>query len=115
MILVAVVAFAFLTLVLFRPGLLRRRLIAAAFAVVGIVAALITNAVTQDSFLVAAACIIPVLVGLLLQELLDGVTAAATTQRARSRERQVREQVRTPEERERARRERDRDRDRIAA
>jgi hypothetical protein len=114
-ILVAVVAFAFFTLVLFRPGLLRRRMIAAAFAVTGIVAALIANAVTHDSFLVAAACMIPVLVGLLLQEMLDGVTAAASTQRARSRERRAREQVRTPEDRERARRERDRDRDRIAA
>lgn len=115
MILVAVVAFAFFTLVLFRPGLLRRRMIAAAFAVVGIMAALITNAVTQDSFLVAAACMIPVLVGMLLQEMLDGITVAASTQRARSRERRVSERGRTPEERERARRERVRDRDRLAA
>lgn len=90
-------------------------MIAAAFAMVGIVAALITNAVTRDTFLVAAACLIPVLVGMLLQEMLDGVTAAASTQRALSRERRVSEGARTPEERERARRERDRDRDRLAA
>ncbi len=115
MILVGVVAFAFFTLVLFKPGLLRRRMIAAVFAVIGIGAALVANAVTHDSFLVAAACMIPVLVGLLLQEMLDGVTAAASSQRARSRERRVRERARTPEERERARRERDRDRERIAA
>jgi hypothetical protein len=102
-------------LVLFRPGLLRRRMIAAAFAVIGIGAALVANAVTHDSFLVAAACMIPVLVGMLLQEMLDGVTAAASSQRARTRERRVQQRARTPGERERARRERDRDRDRLAA
>jgi hypothetical protein len=109
-ILVAVVAFAFFTLVLFRPGLLRRRMIAAAFAVIGIGAALVANAVTHDSFLVAAACMIPVLVGMLLQEMLDGVTAAASSQRARSKERRISQRARTAEERDRARRERDRDR-----
>jgi hypothetical protein len=114
-ILVAVVAFAFFTLVLFRPGLLRRRMIAAAFAVIGIGAALVANSVTHDSFLVAAACMIPVLVGMLLQEMLDSVTEAASSQRARARERRVRQRERTPEERERARRERDRDRERLAA
>jgi hypothetical protein len=106
--LVAVVAFAFLSLVLFRPGLLRRRAIAALFATVGIGAALIANAVTHDPFLVGAACAIPVLVGLLLQEMLDGLSAAAAH---RSQRQRIRE--RTAEERERARR--DRDRDRLAA
>ena len=85
-------------------------MIAAAFAVMGICAALVANAVTHDSFLVAAACVIPVLVGMLLQEMLDGVAAAAATQRSHSRERRARLQARSPEERERARRERDRDR-----
>ena len=74
-------------------------MIAAAFAAIGIGAGLTANAVTHDSFLVGAACMIPVLVGMLLQEMLDGVTAAASTQRARSRERRVREGARTPEER----------------
>jgi hypothetical protein len=114
-ILVAVVAFALVLLVLVRPGLLRRRMIAVAFVAIGIGAGLTANAVTHDSFLVGAACMIPVLVGMLLQEMLDGVTAAATTQRARSRERRVQEGARTPEERERARRDRDRGRDRLAA
>lgn len=90
-------------------------MIAAVFAVAGIVAALVANAVTHDSFLVAAACMIPVLVGMLLQEMLDGAAAAASSQRTRSRERRARKRTRTPEERERARRERDRDRERIAA
>jgi hypothetical protein len=80
--LVAVVAFAFLCLVLFRPGLLRRRAVAALFAAVGIGAALIANAVTHDPFLVGAACAIPVLFGLLLQEMLDGLAAAAGGARA---------------------------------
>ncbi len=85
------------------------------FAVVGIVASLVANAVTHDPFLVGAACIIPVLVGLLLQEMVDGVSAAAATQRSRSQARQAVEQERTPEERERARRDRDRSRGRLAA
>jgi hypothetical protein len=108
--LVAVVAFAFFSLVLFRPGLLRRRAIAGAFAAGGIVAALVANAVTNDTFLVAAACLIPVLLGLLVQEMADGVAAAASSTRdqRRRRRRQVRE--RSAEERERARRERERER-----
>jgi hypothetical protein len=105
--LVAVVAFAFLCLVLFRPGLLRRRAVAALFAAVGIGAALIANAVTHDPFLVGAACAIPVLFGLLFQEMLDGLAAAAAAGRRSGRQR-VRE--RTPEERERERARRDRDR-----
>ena len=115
MILVAVVAFAFLSLVLLRPGLLRRRAIAGAFAAVGILAALVANAVTNDSFLIAAACLIPVLVGMLAQELADGVSAAASTQRSRRLRRQERERARSTTERERARREREEQRSRIAA
>jgi hypothetical protein len=107
--LVAVVAFAFLVLVLLRPGLLRRRAIAAMFAAVGVGAALVANAVTNDQFLVAAACVLPVLLGMLLQEMADGVSAA-TSQRSRRRRR-----PRSNVERERARRERERSRDRIAA
>jgi hypothetical protein len=107
-ILVAVVAFAFLVLVLVRPGLLRRRAVAALFSAIGIVAALVANAVTGDQFLVAAACVIPVLVGMLMQEMVDGVAAAAAAAEARAKRR--RRRPRTPEERERARRERERDR-----
>ena len=115
MALVAVVAFAFLTLVLIRPGLLRRRAIAALFAVVGIAAALVANAVTHDSFLVAAACLIPVLAGMLIQEMVDGVHEAASHGRSRHRERSAARRARSVDERERARRERERSRQRIAA
>ncbi len=111
MLLVAVVAFAFLVLVLLRPGLLRRRAIAATFAAFGIVAALVANAVTSDPFLVAAACALPVLLGLLLQEMLDGVVAVTSSQRSKRRD----GHRRTPEERERDRARRERDRQRIAA
>ncbi len=111
MLLVAVVAFALFSLVLLRPGLLRRRAIAAGFAASGIVCALVANAVTNDAFLVAAVCVIPVLMGLLVQEMADGISAAATSTRSRRRERRIR--PRSAEERERARR--DRERDRIAA
>jgi hypothetical protein len=104
--LVAVVAFALLMLVLLRPGLLRRRAVAAVFSVVGIGAALVANAVTNDQFLVAAACVLPVLLGMLLQEMADGVSAAASSQRSRRRRRRQR----SPLDRERARRERERDR-----
>jgi hypothetical protein len=103
--LVAVVAFALFVLVLLRPGLLRRRAIAAVFAVVGISAALVANAVTNDQFLVAAACVLPVLLGMLLQEMADGVAAATASQRSKRRRRE-----RSPQERDRARRERDRER-----
>lgn len=106
MILVAVVAFAFFVLVLVRPGLLRRRAIASVFAGVGIVAALVANAVTNDEFLVATACVLPVLLGLLLQEMAEGVTAANASRKRKRRRRRER----SPEERERARRERERQR-----
>lgn len=108
MLLVAVVSLALFSLVLFRPGLLRRRAIAGLFAAGGIVGALVANAVSNDSFLIAATCVIPVLVGLLVQEMADGVSAAAATTRSRRKRSSAR--ARSALERERARRERERDR-----
>jgi hypothetical protein len=104
-IIVAVVAFVLLTLVLVKPGILRRRPIAASFAAGGVIAALAANAVSNDAFLVGAACVLPTLVGLLLQEMRDGVAEAAAAQRERQRRRRHRE--RSVLERERARRERE--------
>jgi hypothetical protein len=83
------------------------------FAAMGIVASLIANAVTHDQFLVGAVCVLLTLVGMLLQELTDGLAAAGEAERARRRRR--RQRARSEAERERARRERERDRDRIAA
>ena len=104
MIIVAVVAFVLLTLVLVKPGILLRRPVAALFAAAGVLVALAANAVSNDLFLVGAACVLPTLLGLLLQEMRDGVAQATALQRERSRQR--RHRARSGTERERARRER---------
>jgi hypothetical protein len=104
-ILAAVVSLVLLTLVLVKPGILRRRPVASIFAAGGVIAALVANSASDDSFLVGAACVLPVLIGLLLQEMRDGVAAAADSRRARNRRRRHRE--RSASERERARQERD--------
>ncbi len=105
MLLAAVVSLVLLTLVLVKPGILRRRPVAALFAAGGVIAALVANAVSNDAFLVGAACALPTLVGLLLQEMRDGAAVAAATRRERERRKRHRE--RSLEERERARQERE--------
>jgi hypothetical protein len=100
-IIVAVVALVLFTLVLVKPGILRQRPVAALFAAGGVLAALAANAITNDPFLVGAAGVLPTLLGLLLQEMRDGVAQAAAAKRERSRRRRHRE--RSALERERAR------------
>jgi len=104
-ILAAVVSLVLLTLVLVKPGILRRRPVASLFAAGGVIAALVANAVSDDPFLVGAACVLPTLLGLLLQEMRDGVAAAAATRREREHRKRHRERSAT--ERARAREERD--------
>jgi signal transduction histidine kinase len=85
----------------------------------GMIAALIAWTITSDAFLIAAAGLVPLLVGLLALEISDTLSLVSRpsreARRARLVEQRERDRRREQHERERARRRRERERDRLAA
>jgi hypothetical protein len=89
----------------FVPGLRRSPVL---LALAGLVAALVARSITQDSFLVVAAGVLPVLVGLLVREMTETLDLVAEPRREIRRVRRLerRELERRREARERERRRR---------
>lgn len=114
---VPLLAFGFgLVLIALVPGL-RRLPVLVLFA--GAIAALIAWTMTADAFLIAAAGLVPLLVGLLALEISDTLNLVSRPRREARRtrllEERERDRRREQRERERTRRRRERERDRLAA
>lgn len=93
----------------FVPGLRRLPVLV---VLAGLLFALVARAMTGDAFLVAAAGLVPLLLGLLALEIKDTLSLLSAPSREQRRERRLaeRERDRRRERRERERRRRERDR-----
>ena len=87
------------------PGLRRLPVL---MLLAGTIAALVARTITTDAFLIAAAGLVPLLVGLLALEIADTLDLLSKPSREARR-------VRLAEQREEERRRRERERDRLAA